>query len=232
MLKYCLVKNLSKKNGPSHVALTRSIKTVTLDEFMQDLVDEGTGLTRPQALAYFEKMTQLVKGYLEQGFFVSTPLFRFRTSITGIFDVNNTFFNRKIHKINVCATPGIKVRKIKLEKPPIKVNASYKTPVIYKYIDHGSNETNSICTSKQIATLSGHELTFDKSDLRQGIFFESVAHPDRKFRASLYSRIKPSEIIFMTPELEPGEYKIIIYSETYSKMNIRSGTLKPVVKVL
>ena len=54
MFKYCLINNPLAKDGKNFVAMVKSEKTVDLDRFIKDMVDEGTGLTRPQAIAYFE----------------------------------------------------------------------------------------------------------------------------------------------------------------------------------
>lgn len=53
-------------------------------------------------------------------------------------------------------------------------------------------------------------MNFDKADMTQGIFFVSVADPTKEYRVMHYSRIKPSEINFLIPEMEAGEYKVVI----------------------
>ena len=54
MLKYCLVDNRLAKDEKNFVAMVSSPVTMTLDKLIDEMISEGTGLTRPQALAYFE----------------------------------------------------------------------------------------------------------------------------------------------------------------------------------
>lgn len=41
MLKYCLIDNQLSKDEKNYVAIVRSSKTVNLDEFLDDMVEEG-----------------------------------------------------------------------------------------------------------------------------------------------------------------------------------------------
>jgi hypothetical protein len=229
MFKYCLINNPLAKEGKNFVALVRSERTINLDRFLKDMVDEGTGLTRPQALAYFEKMTQLVLRYLEQGYFVSTPLFRYRTSIAGIFDQKNELFDRSKHVINITASAGTRIRSLATIEDPLKVTVSKTSPEIFMFIDSVTDECNLTGTSNDLAVIQGSQLSLDKTDLKQGIFFVSVANPANEFRSVVYSRIKPSEINFKTPNLEPGEYKVVIRNMTPNNKEMVSGTLETTI---
>jgi hypothetical protein len=229
MFKYCLINNPLAKEGKNFVALVRSEKTINLDRFLKDMVDEGTGLTRPQALAYFEKMTQLVLRYLEQGYFVSTPLFRYRTSIAGIFDQKYELFDRSKHVINITASAGTRIRSLATIEDPVKVSVSKTSPEIFMFVDSVTDECNITGTSNDLAVILGSQLSFDKTDLKQGIFFISVANPANEFRSAVYSRIKPSEINFKTPNLEPGEYNVVIRNMTPNNREMVSGTLETTI---
>lgn len=49
MLKYCLIDNRMSKDGKNCVAIVRSEKTINLDEFLNDMVEEGTGLSHQKS---------------------------------------------------------------------------------------------------------------------------------------------------------------------------------------
>jgi len=225
MLKYCLIENKMSKDEQNFVALVRSGKTVNLDEFPDDLVDEGTGLTRPQALAYFEKMTQLIIKYLRRGYFVSTPLFRYRSSISGKFNSKNDTFDATRHTVNITTTVGSRIQGLTSIIDPTKMSVSKTSPEIFYFIDSASDEMNTIGVSGGSAKIVGNQLRFDKTDPKQGIFFVSVADPAVEFRASIYSGIKPAEIHVTIPVLEPGEYKVVIRNMTPNNKEMVTGTL-------
>jgi hypothetical protein len=229
MLKYCLIENPLLKDGKSFIALARSSKTVDLDQFMNDMVDEGTGLTKPQALAYFEKMIQLTVKYLQQGYFINTPLFRYRASISGVFDGKNDTFDPARHEIKLSSTAGSRIRNLNLTVDPNKVSVSKTSPQIFCFIDSATDESNTTGTSGGIAKIQGVNLKFDKTDLKQGIFFVSVANPETEVRASVYSGIRPSEIHISVPVLEAGEYKVVIRNMTANNKEMVSGTLEATI---
>lgn len=231
MLKFCLVENPMAKDEKNFVAVVSSIKTVGLEELLQDMVDEGTGLTRPQALAYFEKMTQLTKRYLEKGFFVTTPLFRYRTSITGTFDTKLDFFDATKHTLKISSTAGPRIRQLSTVPPLTKVSVSKTSPEIIMFTDSITDECNSIATPGEMAMIEGTNLKFDKKDLKQGIFFVPVADPTTEYRASGYSGIKPSVFHLRVPELEEGDYKVVIRANTPNDKEMVDGTLDAVISI-
>ena len=64
-----------------YIAKVKQWAKTDLDDIIDYMVAEGTGLTRPQALAYFEKLTQTVEHFIKLRGGVSTPLCRFQTTI-------------------------------------------------------------------------------------------------------------------------------------------------------
>jgi len=113
MIKYALRKNQLATNGePSFVAHVRCMASKTIDDLVTKMVEEGTGLTRPQALAYFEKLTQIVINFLEDGCAVNTPLFRVRPSIKGVFTKFNDTFDPSKQKLNYSMTGGTRMEPV------------------------------------------------------------------------------------------------------------------------
>lgn len=229
MLKYCLIDNQLSKDEKNCVAIVRSEKTINLDEFLNDMVEEGTGLNRPQALAYFEKMTMLTIKYLQKGYFVSTPLFRYRSSISGVFSTKNDSFDPTKHEINITSTAGTRIRNLGSIVTPTKVAVSKTSPEVFYFICSSTDEINSTGISGGSARILGTNLRFDKTDPKQGVFFVSAEDSSIEYRATLYSGIKPSEIHVTIPTLNPGDYKVVIRSLT-KKEELITGTLDGVVQ--
>jgi hypothetical protein len=135
------------------------------------MIAEGTGLTRPQALAYFEKLTQSVEYFIGLGFTVSTPLFRARTSISGIFENKFDSFDPKRHQINVRTISGVRLDKLEkgLSAIKTKLNRLFPSPEILT--DASTGTDNRIITTGGVAVLRGSLLKFDPKNIEQGIFF-------------------------------------------------------------
>jgi hypothetical protein len=230
MLKYCLIDNRMSKDGKNCVAIVSSRNVINLDELLDDIVAEGTGLTRPQALAYFEKMTQLILRYLGKGYFVTTPLFRFRTSITGVFNDKLDTFDPTRNRIKISTTAGTRIQYLNSFVDPEKVSTSKTSPEIFHFIDSATDEINTSGIPGGTARILGTNLRFDKTDPKQGVFFVSVADTNIEYRASIYSGIRPSEIHLTIPALEPGEYTVVIRNMTTNNKEMVTGTLDAVIQ--
>ena len=83
MLKYCLSENSLTNEVTSYLAQVYCQENKKLDDIISYMIAEDTGLTRPQAMAYFEKLTQAVLHFAGEGHSISTPLFQVRPTITG-----------------------------------------------------------------------------------------------------------------------------------------------------
>lgn len=223
MLKYYLVENPLAKDVVNFIALVSSPETKTLNDVIDVMIAEGTGLTRPQALAYFEKLTQTVLGFLKDGHCVSTQLFRVRPTITGLFVNGDDSFDAVRHQINARLLPGEKLRGLAagfyLEKHDIE---TYQ-PLLKKFSDAASKSVDTTATPGGIGTINGKHLQFDETDLTQGVFFIPVNNPEMTTRAVIYSRVFPKELSFSIPMLEPGDYRVMV--RTKPKTDLLSSLL-------
>ncbi|MDD4489517.1 MAG: DNA-binding domain-containing protein [Paludibacter sp.] len=93
MIKYALAKNQMASDKPNFVANVSCMDNISFDDLLNKMVEEGTGLTRPQAMAYFERLTQTVISLLENGCTVNTPLFKVRLTIKGVFETADDYFD-------------------------------------------------------------------------------------------------------------------------------------------
>ena len=223
MLKYYLIENPLAKDQNNFVALVSSPETKTLDQVLDTMIAEGTGLTRPQALAYFEKLTQTVLGFLKDGHCVSTPLFKVRPTISGIFKSNQDSFDTTRHKVNARLLPGDKLSKLTADFYMQKCDIQVFQPLLKKFTDAATTQVDAVATPGGIGTLNGNHLYFDKENLELGVFFVPTNNPETAIRAMIYSRIFPKELSFCIPPLEPGEYRVMV--KTLPKTDMLSSLL-------
>jgi len=231
MVKYALKENTLGDNSKGYLAIVNSLGVASLDDIIGQMIAEGTGLTRPQAMAYFEKLTQSVEYFVRLGFTVSTPLFRTRTSISGTFTGKYDNFDRARHQINVKTISGIRLNKMEKELTAVKTKLNRLFPCPETIIDASSETENSKVTTGGVAVLRGSLLKFDPQDAGQGIFFVSADNPTEETRAVNYTTIRSNEVNFQIPPLEPKEYMLAVKSSYYCWTNVRKGELESILSV-
>jgi len=202
-----------------------------LDDIMDYMVAEGTGLTRPQALAYFEKLVQSFEHFIKLRGGVSTPLCRVRTTISGVFRDKGDKFNSKRHQINLRITPGTRLEDLKSRLKLEKENNRDHTPSPVVFIDATSNTINELATPQSIAKLKGHDLKFNPEDPKQGIFFVPETG-SANVRVNFYSNIRTTEIDFLIPPLPPGNYTIVVQAIMRMHKSVRGGALQKLITVV
>jgi len=231
MVKYALKENKLGEDSTGCFAVVSALGTATIDDVIGHMISEGTGLTRPQAMAYFEKLSQSVEYFVGLGFSVSTPLFRTRTTISGTFTNKNDSFDRARHQVNVRTISGIRLNKIEKGLPVIKTKLTRLFPSPEIFTDASTETDNSKITPAGVAVLRGSLLKFDPKDVQQGIFFIAADNPAEEVRAEVYSAIRSNEIYFQIPSLQPKDYTLIVKSSFYSWSSVRKGELEYTLSV-
>jgi hypothetical protein len=64
MVKYALRENTLGENSKGCIAVVSALGVASLEDIIGHMISEGTGLTRPQAMAYFEKLSQSVDYFI------------------------------------------------------------------------------------------------------------------------------------------------------------------------
>lgn len=232
MIEYCLVQNALSENSKNYIAKVHRLENKDLEDVIKYMIQEGSGLTRPQALAYFERLTQAVMHFTEEGHSVSTPLFQVRTTITGVFDDFFDSYDPKRHELNIRISTGKRMQTFSNKIKVKKVTRSLYSPWLKSFIDAVSEKEDLIATPGNIGRLEGSNLKFDPHDNRQGVFFISSEEPHTHFRAASYSGISPSSVHLLIPALPAGKYSIEIRCLSRSKKNLMSDFLYKKIEVL
>jgi hypothetical protein len=231
MVKYALKENKLGESSSGCLAIVSALGTASLDDIIGHIISEGTGLTRPQAMAYFEKLTQSVEYFIRLGFSVSTPLFRSRTSISGTFDNKYDSFDTARHRINVRTVSGLRLTALEKELSPVKTKFNRLFPLPEIVTDASSETDNFKVTPGGLAVVRGSLLKFDPQDTQQGIFFVSVDNLAEEIRAEIYTTIRSNEINFQIPALEVKSYVLVVKSSHYSWSSVRKGEMEYILTV-
>ena len=231
MLKYSLVDNALTLNPNSCVAVVSSPETVGLDEVIDFIIAEGTGLTRPQIFAYFEKLVQTIEYFVGKGHRVVTPLVRVKPTISGVFTGPDDYFDPSRHTVNIRTSSGSRLLELATKIKMEKVDALQTIPVVRSFVDGVNKVVNASAVSDSYGTINGKRLKFDPSDNRLGVFFVSGEDASNEIPISGYLEIRPSKLHFVIPELQAGTYKIIVRTLSRNGDNVLQGELKYQISV-
>ena len=212
MLKYCLRENLLTPAPDDYMAQAADVRSYTLDEIIDLMMEKGTTLTRADVAATLQVYGEVVSAIIKDGSAVNTPLMNTSMSISGVFDGANDSFDKKRHTVNLNITAGTLLRdavtKVKCEK----TEGTSTDPYITEVTDIVTGTVNTTLTKGGVVQLVGARLKFDAKDTAQ-------------VRAAVIAENKPARLMAIIPaDLAAGTY----YIEVRSK---HSGGGKPLKAV-
>ena len=223
MLKYSLRENLLTPAPDDYMAQAADVRSYTLDEIIDLMMEKGTTLTRADVAATLQVYGEVCSSLIKDGSAVNTPLMNTSMSISGVFDGANDSFDKKRHTVNLNITAGTLLRdavtKVKCEK----TEGVSTDPYITEVTDIVTGTVNTTQTKGGVVQLVGSRLKFDAKDTAQGIFF--VPETGNPVRAAVIAENKPARVMAIIPaDLAAGTY----YIEVRSK---HSGGGKPLKAV-
>ena len=224
MLKYSLRENLLTPAPDDYMAQAADVRSYTLDEIIDLMMEKGSTLTRADVAATLQVYGEVVSAIIKDGSAVNTPLMNTSMSISGVFDGANDSFDKKRHTVNLNITAGTLLRdavtKVKCEK----TEGASTDPYITEVKDVVSGKTNDILTKGGVVQLVGARLKFDAKDTAQGIFF--VPETGEAVRAAVIAENKPARLMAIIPaDLAAGTYYIEVRTK-YSGGGTKLKTVK------
>ena len=207
MLKYSLRENLLTPAPDDYMAQAADVRSYTLDEIINLMMEKGTTLTRADVAATLQVYGEVVSAIIKDGSAVNTPLMNTSMSISGVFDGANDSFDKKRHTVNLNITAGTLLRdavtKVKCEK----TEGASTDPYITEVTDIVTGTANTTLTKGGVVQLVGARLKFDAKDAAQGIFF--VPETGEAVRAAVIAENKPARLMAIIPaDLAAGTYYI------------------------
>lgn len=231
-LKYALFDNPLTEDPTDFMAVIQNQETVDLEMLIDEMVAEGTGLTRPQARAYLEKLFQLVLSHAAKGRRIRLPIVNIHSAIRGVFTGKDDTYDPVRQRIVMLVSAGADLRRLEKEIKPEKVKGESPMPDPQDFTDAASGEKNRKATPGGIATLKGYYLKFDLTDPEQGLFFVPAGNPKDAARVQQFTGIKPSELHFLIPQLPAGEYRVEVRAYVRGGKKLRSGVLTDLIEVM
>ena len=224
MLKYCLRENLLTPAPDDYMAQAADVRSYTLDEIIDLMMEKGTTLTRADVAATLQVYGEVVSALIKDGSAVNTPLMNTSMSISGVFDGANDSFDKKRHTVNLNITAGTLLRdavtKVKCEK----TEGASTDPYITEVTDIVTGTANTTLSKGGVVQLVGSRLKFDAKDTAQGIFF--VPETGAPVRAAVIAENKPARLMAIIPaDLAAGTYYVEVRTKIIGSSQ-KSKTLK------
>ena len=226
MLKYSLRENLLTPAPDDYMAQAQDVRSYTLDEIIDLMMDKGTTLTRADVAATLQVYGEVVSAIVKDGSAVNTPLMNTALSISGVFNGAADAFDKKRHTINLNLTAGTLLRdavtKVKCEK----TESAGTDPYITEVTDVVSGKVNEVLTKGGVVQLVGSRLKFDAKDAAQGIFF--VPETGEAVRATVKAENNPARLMAIIPAgLKAGTHYIEVRTKISSSpkplKNVKTG---------
>lgn len=225
-LDYYISQNRITPNADDYMAVSVNRQRYTIEQVYDHMTREGSTLTKAEALAAFEEVTQGIINIVRQGNSVVTPLVNIMPSISGVFDSDEDSFDRGRHQVNLSINPGVRLRKVPPTINTQKVRAHMPKPELTHYFDASTGAEDTEVTPDGGGRIRGVLLKFDMADPDQGIFFVNTAdNSETRIDPDRMLRNMPSELLFINPQLPAGDYWLEVRSIINGNSHTRSGRL-------
>ena len=205
-IKYALFENHLTTDPSDYAAQVQVTDSVDLDAIAQRMIDQGSTVTKADILAVLEDVIKASEGYLLDGFRVNFGgLCDLYPRLRGVFDGITDSYDPARHRVDVGASPGIRVRNTVRDNATIeKVETIKKAPALLEYFDLASGEINGTVTAGTIGTINGHRLKFDSGAADEGVYFIAATGPAVETKVTAIQKNKPGQLVFLVPTLGPA----------------------------
>ena len=226
MLKYSLRENLLTPAPDDYMAQAADVRSYTLDEIIDLMMEKGSTLTRADVAATLQVYGEVISAIIKDGSAVNTPLMNTSMSISGVFDGANDSFDKKRHTVNLNITAGTLLRDAAAKVKCEKTEGASTDPYITEVTDIVTGTVNTTLTKGGVVQLVGARLKFDAKDTAQGIFF--VPETGEAVRAAVIAENKPARLMAIIPaDLAAGTYYIEVRTKITSSpkalKNLKTG---------
>ncbi|MDR8392144.1 DUF4469 domain-containing protein [Aliifodinibius sp. S!AR15-10] len=224
-LQYYLIPNNITSTPDDYMAVSINPESYSIEDVFDHMTREGSTITKAEALAGFEEVTQGIINLVQQGHAVNTPLVNISPGINGVFDGEDDQFDPDRHRVSINVTAGKRLHATAKDVDIEKISTRKRRPAPLHYFDSSSGTQDELVTSRSGARITGSLLKFNKEDPDQGIFFINTATNSATRVEAHMLKNKPSELIFTNPRLDPGTYRLEIRAAPKHTSEVRSGFL-------
>ena len=224
------LKNHLRTCDKAFLVHTQHGSTVDYQGLLKRLAEGRTTITLPDALAVIELLWMELRKALALGEVVKLPFGSFYISASGTFDQPDQpfIYGDHDHDLRLHFRPNRNLEENLAKETQLERGQIYdrQAPVLIRAANAASGESYTAERGDYL-TLSGQRLKFDKARADLGVWFKNGS----EYRAAKYTSVTPGTVIaHVPPELEPGQYLMVIRTSPNGK-DIKSATLPEPVSV-
>lgn len=206
---------LSKEVPAGYIARTTSERTLNVKQICQEAVTRGgadisaSSMEHANDLFFKEMAYQLCDGYS-----VNTGYFNASVSIKGTFDSPTENFNKQKHVVLFRFAQGEKLR-TEIPNMEVKIMGLAETSsAILQVEDVKTGSINDAVTPNRNLKILGQKIKVVGDDPTVGLFFiETTSGLATAVPPEDIVTNNPSELLILTPNLDPGTYTLQIVSQ-------------------
>ncbi len=231
-IKYALFENNVTADPDDYAATVQISGSADGDDLVQDIVDQGSTVNKPDILAVTAALKLACQRRVEQGQRINYfGMVEFFPRIKGVFTGATDTFDPARHRIDIGSNPGSELREaVRAGASVEKVEAVKPSPNPIEYRDVGSDTTNDQVTVGNIGQLSGSRLKYDPAQADEGVYFVATAGGETK--VATVQKNKPAQVVFLVPAtLVAGTYNLEVRARIGGGTELRIGRLDPVLTV-
>lgn len=190
-------------------------RTLNIRQICESSINRGrAGVSVDVMQLSVEMFLKEMANSLYDGYKVDTGWFMAEPEIRGLFDKSEKLFSREKHSILFRFNQGAKLR-AGISSIDMNVLEFCEEPaIILKVTDEKSGSVNDLLTPGCHLTVAGSKIKVAGHDTANGIcFFNTVMQIRTAVKPSDIAINTPSELVFMIPELVPGEYVLEIATQ-------------------
>jgi hypothetical protein len=208
-IKYALFENHVTSDPDDYCGVVEISGSADGDDLVQDIIDQGSTVTRADILAVTANLKLALQRRLEMGqrvnYFGVVDCF---PRIKGVFNGPTDPWDASRHRVDVGCNPGSDLREaVRVEATVERVEAVKPRPNPVEYRDVGSDTTNDQVTVGNVGQLSGSRLKFNPAKSDEGAYF--IPASGAAVKVTEFQKNKPGQLVFLIPAtLVPGTYHL------------------------
>ncbi|MCT4591736.1 MAG: DUF4469 domain-containing protein [Carboxylicivirga sp.] len=206
-LKYKLIRSNLKSHNNGYIATPVSRKTVTQNDLIERMCQQGSGISRGEAMANIEAYHQELCNALLDGDIYVSEMFTIQSSIAGVFENHDSRFTKGVNEVKIKVQPGKRLKKLASQINTRRKSNEGVSPIISSIKDINRQPHPMHDQAGGFMIIKGKRLKINEEDEQQGLFF--ISHTTgQAYKTTKLIGNKPKELMLLLPDMPVGEYMI------------------------
>jgi hypothetical protein len=231
-IQYSLQPNPVTPDPNDHSARVTTPFNLSDAELAEELVKRGIHSDVDHIRAIVSAYLRLLAERVADGFAVNSALMTVRPGISGVFSDAEDSFDPSRHVLRANLQMGTLLEEAMAAATTEKLVEASPAPLLTSFMNKNTGGINATISPGGIGQLLGEQLKYDPAAAGSGIFFvlTSTGAATAVPAANVAVRTE-GELMFLTPTLAAGSYRVEVRRSYRSNTEMRTGALRTVLTV-